>query len=264
MVLRFLTAMPAGKVRFTIIDPSAWGKNFAAFMHLADYDEQLVAKRIWTDARQIEERLTLITEHMENVLQKYLRNEFATIHEYNAHAGEVAEPYHVLVVANFPAGFTDAAMRRLKSIATSGPRCGVYTLISVDSRSNCPPISRCRSCSNDAVHLDWANDRFRWKYPLFEKLPLELDRLPPGPAQRRPAHAPARNRACEQGRSAVRVVAPPPENIWAERHCSASWSFPSAGRGHRTAIACAWAKAPRSTCSSPARPAPASPRCCTR
>ena len=28
---------------------------------------------------------------METVLQKYLRNEFATIHEYNAQAGEVAE-----------------------------------------------------------------------------------------------------------------------------------------------------------------------------
>ena len=53
-------------------------------------------------ARQIEEQLTRLTAHMETVLQKYLRNEFATIHEYNAQAGEVAEPFQVLVVANFP------------------------------------------------------------------------------------------------------------------------------------------------------------------
>ena len=77
---------------------------------------------------------------MENVIQKYLRNEYETIEEYNAQAGEVAEPYRVLVVANFPANFTTEAARRLVSIATSGPRCGVYTLISVDTEA-----SRCRA-----------------------------------------------------------------------------------------------------------------------
>ena len=102
MMLRMLTAMPPGKVRFTIFDPVGLGENFASFMHLADFDEQLIASRIWTDGRQIDEQLTRLTAHMETVLQKYLRNEFATIHEYNAQAGEVAEPFQVLVVANFP------------------------------------------------------------------------------------------------------------------------------------------------------------------
>ena len=83
MMLRFLTTIPAGKLRFTIIDPSALGENFATFMHLADYDEQLVGTRIWTDAGQIDERLSLLSDHMEKVLQKYLRNEFATLQEYN-------------------------------------------------------------------------------------------------------------------------------------------------------------------------------------
>ena len=46
---------------------------------------------------------------MENVIQKYLRNEFETIEEYNVHAGEVAEPFRVLVVANFPANFSETA-----------------------------------------------------------------------------------------------------------------------------------------------------------
>ena len=46
---------------------------------------------------------------MENVIQVYLRNEFASIQEYNAFAGEMAEPYRVLVVANFPANFSEAA-----------------------------------------------------------------------------------------------------------------------------------------------------------
>ena len=77
MMLRLLTSLPPGKVRFTIIDPVGLGQNFAAFMHLADYDERLVTSRIWTEPHQIEQRLADLTEHMENVIQKYLRNEFA-------------------------------------------------------------------------------------------------------------------------------------------------------------------------------------------
>ena len=45
-----------------------------------------------------------MTEHMETVIQKYLRNEYATIDRYNAQAGELAEPYRFLVLADFPGG----------------------------------------------------------------------------------------------------------------------------------------------------------------
>src|SRR5205823_3789357 len=82
VMLRFLTAVPPGKVRFTILDPVGLGENFAAFMHLADYDEALVASRIWTEPHHIEQRLADLTAHMENVIQKYLRNQFQTIEEY--------------------------------------------------------------------------------------------------------------------------------------------------------------------------------------
>ena len=102
VMLRLLATVPPGKVRFTIIDPVGRGENFAGFMHLADYDDILVTNRIWTEPQQIEARLADLTEHMENVIQKYLRNDFETIAEYNEFAGEVAEPFRVLVVANFP------------------------------------------------------------------------------------------------------------------------------------------------------------------
>src|SRR5690606_6843 len=56
-LLRLLTSLPPGKVRFTIIDPVGLGEDFSMFMHLADYDEQLVTSRIWTEANHIERRL---------------------------------------------------------------------------------------------------------------------------------------------------------------------------------------------------------------
>ncbi len=43
----------------------------------------------------------------------YLRNEYATIAEYNEQAGVIAEKYHFLVVADFPVNFTETAAKRL-------------------------------------------------------------------------------------------------------------------------------------------------------
>ncbi len=138
VMLRLLTASPPGKLRFTIVDPVALGQNFAGLMHLADYEDSLVNGRIWTQPAQIEKQLAEIGEHMEKVIQTYLRNEYRTIADYNERAGSIAEKYHVLIVADFPTGFTDLAVERLASIAATGARCGVHTLIHWDRRQRAP------------------------------------------------------------------------------------------------------------------------------
>jgi hypothetical protein len=138
IILRLLSTTPPGKLSFTIIDPVGLGQNFAGLMHLADYEESLINRRIWTQRDQIEERLAELGEHIEKVIQMYLRNEYATITEYNEKAGSVAEKYHFLVVADFPANFSDIAAKRLQSIAQSGPRCGIFTLIHWDQRQPKP------------------------------------------------------------------------------------------------------------------------------
>ena len=180
VMMRFLTAIPAGKVRFTIVDPVGLGDNFAAFMHLADYDENLIGARIWTEPAQIEKRLADLTAHMENVIQKYLRNQYKSIEEYNAQAGEVAEPFRVLVVANFPANFSLEACRRLVSIVQSGSTCGVYTLISIDAKQPVPQGFNIADLEQGSVTLVWKNDAFEWKDAELAKFPLVLEE-PPSP-----------------------------------------------------------------------------------
>jgi hypothetical protein len=138
IILRLLSVSPPGRLNFTIIDPVGLGQNFAGVMHLADYEEQIINSRIWTQPAQIEQKLAALNEHMEKVIQMYLRNEYETIAEYNERAGVIAEKYHFLVVADFPAGFNESAAKRLLSIAASGARCGVYTLIHWDHRQPLP------------------------------------------------------------------------------------------------------------------------------
>ncbi len=182
LMLRYLTSVPPGKVRYTIVDPVGLGENFAAFMHLGDYHELLVTNRIWTEAQHIEQKLTDLTEHMENVIQKYLRNEFETIEEYNTMAGEVAEPFRVLVVANFPTNFNDAALRRLISIVNSGARCGVYALVMYDTKLGLPSGFQLKELEGPCVNMIWKEGRLQWREPNFGRYPLALD-APPDPGR---------------------------------------------------------------------------------
>lgn len=152
VIARALTTIPAGQLRLTLYDPIGLGQSFAGFMHLADNDEASILERTWTEPRHLETKLGEITEHMETVIQAYLRNEYNSLEAYNRAAGQIAEPYHLLVLANFPKGITDNAAKRLASILTSGPRCGVFTCILVDPRQKTPePLQ----------DLEWDNARVR-------------------------------------------------------------------------------------------------------
>ncbi len=184
VMLRLLVSLPAGRCRFTIIDPIGLGENFSGFMHLTDFDELLVTSRIWTESQHIERRLTDLTEHMENVFQKYLRNEFRSIQEYNETAGEVAEPYHFLIVANFPVNFSESAARRLVSIVSSGPRCGVFTLLSVDEKQHIPHNFKMEDIEQHVTTLRATGSNLVCDHPYLDEIVVEpFD--PPTPEQLR-------------------------------------------------------------------------------
>ncbi|MCI0744650.1 MAG: ATP-binding protein [Verrucomicrobia subdivision 3 bacterium] len=180
IIYRLLATSPPGKLTFTIIDPVRLGQNFAAVMHLADFEENIVNGRIWTQGGQIEERLADLNEHMEKVIQMYLRNEYATIAEYNVEAGNIAEKYHFVVIADFPAGFTESSVRRLLRIAASGARCGVYTLIHWDHRQAAPPDYLPDELRKSSVCIQLTDNHFEIAHPAAAGARIFLD-APPAP-----------------------------------------------------------------------------------
>lgn len=177
-MVRLFTTLPPGQVRFTIVDPVGLGESFAGFMHAGDYLESLVGGRIWTEAPQIQQQLEDLTGHMENVIQKYLRNEFDSIEDYNRQAGELAEPYRFLVIADFPVNFSEESARRLSSILNSGPRCGVHTLIVLDKRQELPTGIDREDLLAHSLVLDHEEGRYVWQDRVLQAFPLELD-VPP-------------------------------------------------------------------------------------
>jgi S-DNA-T family DNA segregation ATPase FtsK/SpoIIIE len=214
LMLRIASGIPAGQTRFTIIDPLGLGKQFAGFMHLADHDELLVTSRIWTEPPLIEEKLGDITEQMEVVIQKYLRNEYTSIGAYNAEA-EVAEPYRFVIVANFPANFTETSARRLASIAASGPRCGFYVIVSVDPKQVMPSGFSLVELEQHATVLDLGDAGFTWQDEEFARWPLTVEQAPSDEVFTRVIQ-----RVGKAAKAAKRVevpfdrVAPPPDEWW--------------------------------------------------
>ncbi|MCE9581309.1 MAG: hypothetical protein K8T20_02210 [Planctomycetes bacterium] len=177
-VLRILTSLPPAKAKFLFIDPLGLGQSFSALMHLADHDESLVGGRIWTDTAHIEKKLADLTEHIEKVIQKYLRNRYSSIDQYNREAGQLAEAYRFLVIADFPAGFSELALDRLASIMTSGEKCGVYTLILHDRKQKLPAAFDPPRFRKTGLALKAAEGGFTLEEEALPQAQLQFEALP--------------------------------------------------------------------------------------
>jgi ABC-type multidrug transport system fused ATPase/permease subunit len=215
IIFRLLSAHPPGKLNFTIFDPVGLGQNFASLMHLADYEEGHINSRIWTQTNQLEEKLAELNEHMEKVIQMYLRNEYETIAEYNARAGAIAEKYHFLVIADFPVNFSETAGRRLMNIAASGARCGVFTLIHWDHRHALPQGFVADELRKNSICLVRTDTGFKLQGNPLDGTRLTLDAPPPPEFVTDFLH-----RVGESSRDSNRVevpfeqVAPQPSQLW--------------------------------------------------
>jgi DNA segregation ATPase FtsK/SpoIIIE, S-DNA-T family len=179
IVFRLLATAPAGKLSLTIIDPVKLGQSFPAISHLADFEENLINGRIWTQSNQIDEKLAELNEHMEKVIQMYLRNEYETIAEYNVQAGNIAEKYHFVVIADFPANFSETAVKRLLRIAASGARCGVFTLIHWDHRHIAPPDFLPEELRKSSICVSATESgQFMLSHPALPRAQVLLDAPP--------------------------------------------------------------------------------------
>jgi len=181
LTLRLLALVPPGKLRLLLIDPMGLGENLAMFMNLAQKPiemPELVGDKVWTEQHDIEKRLADLSGHMEMVFQTYLRGHYESMEQYNREAGEVAEPYRLVVVMDFPVNFSEDAAKRLVSIASKGPRCGVYAVVLVDTDQPPPHGFNLADLEVSAHVVMRGPTRFVWQDPGFATMVLELDAPP--------------------------------------------------------------------------------------
>jgi S-DNA-T family DNA segregation ATPase FtsK/SpoIIIE len=179
LLLRLLSVNPVGMTRFIFLDPLGRGRNIAGFLHLNDYESSLISGQAWTEPREIDQQLAELAGHINTVTQKYLRDEYNSIDEYNSRAGPLAEPYRILTIVDFPVNFSEKALRHLTSLLEHGSRCGVFVIM-VMSQGNAPP--RGFDMAESAKRLSMISIKSgvsSWRLDRFPGSKLILDTPPP-------------------------------------------------------------------------------------
>jgi hypothetical protein len=136
LLLRLVVTLPPGRLRLSLADPLGMGVHLSAFLRLPDAVRNVGAERrsapaapIATRPEEIARQVQALEAHLESVLQTRLQNLYPDVEAYNAQAGELAVPYHVFALADFPAGCDERTAAGLVRLAHNGPRAGVYLLL---------------------------------------------------------------------------------------------------------------------------------------
>ena len=102
-VLQLLESIEPGMLKVEGVDPVGLGKSLDFLYGLNDAGDKVLGDAIWTTAEQVSKLLVEIEKHVTFVTQKYLQGQHSTLTEYNIAAGEVAEPYRVVLFYDFRA-----------------------------------------------------------------------------------------------------------------------------------------------------------------
>src|SRR5689334_8206417 len=136
LTLRLATATRPGTVRFALADPVGQGRYLSAFLRLPA--SLRVGAGVAASPAETESLLTALNSHVVEVTQTRLTNVYDSVEAYNAHTTGSTVPYHVLVLAGFPAGIDDRAAELLARLARNGPRSGLYIVATVDPGLDMP------------------------------------------------------------------------------------------------------------------------------
>jgi hypothetical protein len=214
LTLRLATATRPGTVRFALADPVGQGRYLSAFLRLPA--SLRAGPAVAAGPAETEALLTTLNSHVVEVTQTRLTNVYDSVEAYNATTTGATVPYHVLVLAGFPAGIDDRAAELLGRLARNGPRAGLYIVATVDPSSDMPRGFDLAALSalGTTLSLDSAG-HLTWDDPDFGPGVIEPDEMP-GAARANPwldavgAAAGSASRDLPFSRIAV-----PPARCWA-------------------------------------------------
>lgn len=126
-------ATPPNKIRFCFIDPLRMGHSFAVFNNFEDNNASnvnvIMGGRTLTEREDIERQLRILVGTINTMVSMTFRGEYQNIREYNDANPLAPQPYHIVGIMDFPAGFTQVSLDLLEKIVTEGRRCGIYVII---------------------------------------------------------------------------------------------------------------------------------------
>jgi len=174
LTLRLVTATRPGTVRFALADPAGQGRHLSAFLRLPA--QLRVGRGVAASPADTEALLAALTAHVVEVTQTRLTNVYDSVEAYNAATTGATVPYHVLVLAGFPACVSDQAAELLGRLARNGPRNGLYIIATLDPGL---PVPRGFDLAALGTTLDLDTHGYLgWDDPDFGRGVIEPDQMP--------------------------------------------------------------------------------------
>jgi DNA segregation ATPase FtsK/SpoIIIE, S-DNA-T family len=147
VLLRCLRSASPGKQKLLLIDPTSLGEIFSPILSLSEHSEEALHTKVWTGESDIRARLEEASDRVGLIIQRYLTDEYRTLDEYNAAAGEVTEPNIVIAINDFPRGLDTRSIEIIKSLADVGPRCGVSLVVLQGAKLDNEQLKACSELS---------------------------------------------------------------------------------------------------------------------
>jgi S-DNA-T family DNA segregation ATPase FtsK/SpoIIIE len=126
IILKNLLGIKLTKLKLMMYDPVELGAFFSDFHKL---HKEVSGGVVYNTGNDLNDILDSSLRHIAMVVQKILTNRYNTLDDFNEQNPELAEPYKLLIINDFPRSFDNYQLNKLKQILTLGPKCGVYSII---------------------------------------------------------------------------------------------------------------------------------------
>ena len=173
IILNFLFAFPAGRLNLCFVDVDDKG-DFSRYARLRQINDRILFNGIIRDEANIDSTIKEMEKHMNDVYENQISyNNSEDLYEYNKKSITNPQSFHLLVILNFPNGFRNDTLTRLRKIVLQGNRSGIFTFL-VHNKNNFNTTSVQESKINEflssinkkLLHLKYENK----KLSILEKI----------------------------------------------------------------------------------------------
>lgn len=135
LVLRTIASLPSGMCKVTLYDGAGQGANLIS---LARLDPNIKSEKILSVPEELMDHLKKLESHIPYVIQRVLGDKYASenLIAYNEDPESKDEPYHILVLADFPRAITQAHYDKLRNIISNSHKCGIFVIMCIDTTSD--------------------------------------------------------------------------------------------------------------------------------
>lgn len=127
-ILSCISNIQAGGLRIRFCDIRCHGDNAKSLFPLRKASPELFGDGIIVNQTELSSTVSFLIKRIDNLLQNILGNQYISYFEYLEDGNENQEGIELLIIYDFPLGFSNEIIDSLELLATRGYECGIYCI----------------------------------------------------------------------------------------------------------------------------------------